>query len=160
MQATPFGTVTSEAELRELLVTASRIVYRLGLVDYLGHISARVAGTERVLIKPRHSPSVHGLDTLTPDRMVVINLDGELIEGREEPPSERFIHSEIYRARSDVLSVCHTHQPISTLMGIVGLPILPLTHVEAPLLERPAPTFPSAELVVNRELGRRLAEAL
>src|SRR5205823_6370658 len=149
MQATPFGTVTSEAELRELLVTASRIIYRLGLVDYPGHISARLADSSRVLIKPRHSPNVHGLDTLTPERMVVIDLDGNLIEGEEEPPSERFIHTEIYRARPDALSVCHTHQPISTVMGIVGLPILPLTHVEAPLLERPVPTFPSAELVVN-----------
>jgi L-ribulose-5-phosphate 4-epimerase len=149
-----------EAELRELLATASRILHHQGLVDYLGHASARIPGTERVLIKPRHSAGVHGLHTMTADRMVVIDLEGKLLEGREEPPSEVFIHTEIYRARPDVLSVIHTHQPMATLLGVVGLPILPLLHVAAALVERPVPTFPCAELVVNPELGRALAEAL
>jgi L-ribulose-5-phosphate 4-epimerase len=155
-----FNQTLSEAELRQLLATASRILYHQGLVDYLGHASARVHGTDRVLIKPRHSPGVHGLNMVTAERMVVIGLDGQLLEGEEEPPSERFIHTEIYRARPDVGSVVHTHQPMSTLMGIVGLPILPLLHVEAPLAERPVPTFPCAELVVSPELGQRLAASL
>jgi L-ribulose-5-phosphate 4-epimerase len=146
-QGSRFNQAPSEAELRELLATASRILYQQGLVDYLGHASARIPGTDRVMIKPRHSAGVHGLNTMTPERMVVIDLDGRLLQGQEEPPSERFIHTEIYRARADVLSVVHTHQPISTLMGIVSLPILPLLHV-------------GAELVVNPQLGRRLAEAL
>jgi L-ribulose-5-phosphate 4-epimerase len=159
-EASPFNQAPSEAALRELLATASRILYQQGLVDYLGHASARIPGTDRVMIKPRHSPGVHGLNTMTPERMVVIDLDGRLLEGQEEPPSERFIHTEIYRARADVMSVVHTHQPISTLMGIVSLPILPLLHVGAPLVEQPIPTFPCAELVVNPQLGRRLTEAL
>ena len=154
------GQQPSEAELRELLATSCRILYKLGLSDYLGHPSARIEGTERVLIKPKHSPKVRGMDTMTADQVVVIDLDGDLLEGEEEPPSERFIHTEIYRARPDVLSVVHTHQPISTLLGIVGLPILPILHVQAPLVERPVPTFPCAELIVNQELGRGVAEAL
>ncbi len=150
----------SEGELRELLATSCRILYRLGLSDYLGHPSARVPGTDRVLIKPKHSPRVRGMDTMTADQMVAIDLDGNLLEGEEQPPSERFIHTEIYRARPDVLSVVHTHQPVSTAFGIAGLPILPITHVEAPLLEQPVPTFPCAELIVNGELGRGVAGAL
>src|SRR5919205_921938 len=150
-----------ERELRALLATSCRILYRLGLSDYLGHPSVRVAGTERVLIKPKHSPTVRRLDDMTPERMVAIDLDGNLLEGEEQPPSERFIHTEIYRARPDVLSVVHTHQPISTLAGIVGLPILPVLHVAAPLVEQqPVPTFACAELVVNPQLGAGLAEAL
>lgn len=148
------------ADLRALVATSCRILYRLGLSDYLGHPSARVPGTNRVVIKPKHSPRVRGMDTMRPDQMVVIDLDGNLLEGEEIPPAERFIHTEIYRARPDALSVVHTHQPISTLMGVVGLPILPILHVEAPLVERPVPTFPCAELVVTPELGRGVAEAL
>src|SRR5918911_3272398 len=151
----------SEQELRELLATSCRILYRLGLSDYLGHPSARVPGTDRVLIKPKHSPTVRRLDDMTPERMVAIDLDGKLVEGDEQPPSERFIHTEIYRARPDVVSVVHTHQPISTLCGIVELPILPLMHVQAALVEQqPVPTFACAELVVNPSLGQRLATAL
>ena len=156
----PSAAAPSESELRELLATSCRILYNLGLSDYLGHPSARVAGTERVIIKPKHSPKVRGLDTMTADQMVVIDFDGNLIEGEEQPPSERFIHTEIYRARPDVLSVVHTHQPMATLCGLVDLPILPILHVQAPLVERGVPTFPCAELIVNQELGRGTAEAL
>jgi L-ribulose-5-phosphate 4-epimerase len=150
----------TERELRELLTTSCRILYRLGLSDYLGHPSVRLPGGDRVLIKPKHSPTVRRLDDMTPDRMVAIDLDGNLVSGEERPPSERFIHTEIYRARPDVVSVVHTHQPMSTLCGIVGLPILPLLHVQAALVERPVPTYPHAMLITDRELGRGVAEAL
>lgn len=157
---TPATPHTVEAELRELLATACRILYRLGLSDYLGHPSARLPGTDRVLIKPKHSPRVRGFDRVTADMMVLVDLDGNLLEGQDPPPAERFIHTEIYRARPDVQAVVHTHQPIATLLGVVGQPILPILHIESPLVERPVPTFPCAELVVNADLGRALAEAL
>src|SRR5918912_2197867 len=149
-----------ERELRELLATSCRILYRLGLSDYLGHPSVRVPGTDRVLIKPKHSPTVRRLDDMTPERMVAIDLDGKLVEGDEQPPSERFIHTEIYRARPDVVSVVHTHQPISTLCGVVGLEILPLMHVQAALVARPVPTYPHAFLITDSRLGREVAAAL
>lgn len=150
----------SEQELRGLLATSCRILYRLGLSDYLGHPSARVAGTDRVIIKPKHSLRVRGMDRMTAEMMVVIDLDGSLVEGDEIPPSERFIHTEIYRARPEVLSVVHTHQPMSVLCGSVGLPILPILHVEAPHVERSIPTLPLAELIVTPEAGRLVADAI
>jgi ribulose-5-phosphate 4-epimerase/fuculose-1-phosphate aldolase len=100
------------------------------------------------------------MDTMTPDRVVVVDLDGNLLEGDEIPPSEVFIHTEIYRARPDVLSVVHTHQPMATLCGIVGLPILPVLHIAGPLVERGVPVWPCAKLVTDRELGAAQAMAL
>src|SRR5205814_10362772 len=115
----------------------------------------------RILIKPKHSPRIRCMDTMGPDDMTVIDLDGVLLEGEHEPPSERFIHTEIYRARPDVVSVVHTHQPMATLLGIVELPILPLLHVEAAVVEQqPLPIFACAELVVSAEQGARVAQAL
>ena len=152
--------MTAAQQQRDLLATACHILYRLGLSDYLGHPSIRL-DEHRVLIKPKHSPRVRGMDTMRPDDMVVIDLAGRLVEGDHEPPSERFIHTEIYRARPEVASVVHTHQPMATLLGIVGMPILPLLHLESPLVERqPVPLFPCAELIVSSEQGRRVAEAL
>jgi ribulose-5-phosphate 4-epimerase/fuculose-1-phosphate aldolase len=149
-----------EQAQRELLATACRILYKLGLSDYLGHPSVRL-DANRVLIKPKHSPKVRGMDTMQPDDMVAIDLDGKLLEGGDEPPSERFIHTEIYRARPDVVSVVHTHQPMATLLGIVGMPILPLLHVESSVVEQqPVPIFACAELIVSPDQGRRVAEAL
>jgi len=147
-------------EQRALLATACHILYKLGLSDYLGHPSVRL-DAERVLIKPKHSPKVRGMDTMRAEDMSVIDLDGQLVEGEHEPPSERFIHTEIYRARPDVVSVVHTHQPMATLLGIVELPILPLLHVESVVVEQqPVPIFACAELIVSSLQGRRVAQAL
>jgi ribulose-5-phosphate 4-epimerase/fuculose-1-phosphate aldolase len=150
----------NDAEQRELLATSCHILYKLGLSDYLGHPSARL-DAERVLIKPKHSPKIRGMDTMGPADMVVIDLDGNLIEGEHAPPSERFIHTEIYRARPDVWSVVHTHQPMATLLGIVSMPILPLLHVDSMVLDGGnVPIWACAELVVTRAQGEQLADAL
>ena len=50
----------TEAELRQLLTDSCRILFRLGLVDYMGHPSLRIPGTEHVLIKPQHSRRIRG----------------------------------------------------------------------------------------------------
>jgi ribulose-5-phosphate 4-epimerase/fuculose-1-phosphate aldolase len=149
------------SELREQVAQAGGILHHLGLVDYLGHCSARIPGTDRIVIKPMHSPRTRSPERLGPADMVVIDLDGELVEGAERPPSERFIHTEIYRARPDVHAVVHTHQPSSTLLGVVGAPLLPLLHVQSVLTDGGRiQAWPHSRLVTTPELGRRLAAAL
>jgi ribulose-5-phosphate 4-epimerase/fuculose-1-phosphate aldolase len=155
-----------EDRLRELLAAAHRVVYHQGLVDYLGHCSARVPGTDRVLIKPKHSPRVRSLGDLAPEDMVVIDMDGNLLEAGaagdgERPPAECFIHTEIYRARPEVSAVVHTHQPAGTLLGVIGAELLPVLHVPSVLTDGGnIGTWPCPLLVNSPELGRRLATAL
>jgi ribulose-5-phosphate 4-epimerase/fuculose-1-phosphate aldolase len=150
-----------EAQLRELVATAGRILYQQGLTDYLGHCSARVPGTDRVVIKPKHSKTVRSPGELGADDMIVIDLDGNLLEGDDAPPSECFIHTEIYRARPDVHAVVHTHQRAATLLGVVGAKLLPVLHVPAVLTDGGnMPTWPCPVLVTRPELGRKLADAL
>jgi ribulose-5-phosphate 4-epimerase/fuculose-1-phosphate aldolase len=93
--------------------------------------------------------------------MVVIDLDGNLVEGSDQPPSERFIHTEIYRARADVTAVVHTHQEASTVLGVIGAELLPVLHVPAVLTGGgDAATWPCPLLVETPDLGRQLAAAL
>jgi ribulose-5-phosphate 4-epimerase/fuculose-1-phosphate aldolase len=147
--------------LRELVAAAGRVLHQQGLADYLGHSSARIPGTDRVIIKPKHSANVRSPASLGPGDMAVIDLDGKLIEGREQPPSERFIHTEIYRARPDVTAVVHTHQESSTVLGVIGADLLPVLHVPAVLTGGgDIATWPSPLLVETPELGRQLADAL
>jgi ribulose-5-phosphate 4-epimerase/fuculose-1-phosphate aldolase len=151
----------TEAELRELVATAGQILYRQGLTDYLGHCSARVPGTDRVVIKPKHSKTVRSPGQLGPTDMIVIDLDGNLVEGSDAPPAECFIHTEIYRARPDVQAVVHTHQRAATLLGVVGAELLPVLHVPAVLTDGGTmPAWPCPLLVTGPELGRKLAAAL
>ncbi|MCC6177311.1 MAG: class II aldolase/adducin family protein [Chloroflexi bacterium] len=159
-QAVTAGGSADEQQLRERVTTASRVLYRLGLTDYMGHASARVPGSGRILIKPRHSQKMRAMNELTPERVIVVDIDGNLLEGDEPPPSEKVIHTEIFRARPDVGGVVHTHQTLATVFGIVGKPILPILHVEAPLVAAPIPIYPSAEMVITREDGAELARVL
>jgi L-ribulose-5-phosphate 4-epimerase len=150
----------TERELRELAAQAGQVLAALGLVDYLGHASARIEGTEHVVIKPKHSVRTRGMGTLGPDDMVVVDLDGKLVDGAAAPPAEVFLHTEIYRARPDVAAVVHTHQPAATLAGVLGVPIRPVLHVPATYVSADPPTWPHAVLVDTPERGRQLAAAL
>ena len=148
-------------QLRELVATAGRILYQQGLSDYLGHCSARVGDTDRVVIKPKFSTKTRGMYSLRAADMVVVDLDGQLVEGQERPPAEVFIHTEIYRARLDVRAVVHTHQPTSTLAGVIGAELHPVLHVPSVLTDGGhIATWPCPLLVTTPERGRQLASAL
>lgn len=149
------------SELRDQVAEAGGILHRLGLVDYLGHCSARIPDSDHVVIKPKHSPRTRSPERLGPEDMVVIDLNGELVEGTEQPPSERFLHTEIYQARPDVRAVVHTHQPASTVLGVLGTPLRPVLHVQSVLTDGGRiGTWPHSRLVTTPELGRALASAL
>jgi ribulose-5-phosphate 4-epimerase/fuculose-1-phosphate aldolase len=152
--------MSSEAELRELVARAGQILSRLGLADYLGHTSARSPQPGRVVVKPKHSPRIRGMHSLTAREMVVVDLDGRLVEGDDPPPAEVFIHTEIYRARPDVMAVVHTHQRAATLMGVMGAPILPILHVESTFVSEDVPVWPCPLLVTSSRLGAELVAAL
>ena len=155
------GMSVTEHELRELVATAGSVLQHQGLTDYLGHCSARVPGSDRVIIKPKHSKRIMSPAALGPDDMAVIDLDGNLLEGSDLPPSERFIHTEIYRARPDVMAVVHTHQRAATLLGIIGADLLPVLHVPSVLTDGGAvATWPCPVLVTSPGLGRQLAAQL
>ncbi|MCL6562432.1 MAG: class II aldolase/adducin family protein [Firmicutes bacterium] len=146
-------------ELKEKIALGCRILGKLGLSDYLGHISARVPGTEYVLIKP--SGLDHGsLTKMTADKVVMVDYDGHRVEGTTRPPGETMLHLEILRARPDVGAVVHTHQPLATVFGDQEKPILPMQGVMAAVVARPIPIYRSSRKVMTREQGAEVARTL
>jgi L-ribulose-5-phosphate 4-epimerase len=81
-----------------------------------GNISARVPGTELMVIKP----SGVKYDDLTPDSMVVLTLDGAVVDGSLAPSSDTATHAHVYRAMPDVGGVVHTHSPYATAWAATG----------------------------------------
>jgi ribulose-5-phosphate 4-epimerase/fuculose-1-phosphate aldolase len=151
----------SEDDLRELVALAGRVLYQQGLADYLGHCSARVPGTDRIVIKPKHSTRVHSLGSLRAADMIIVDLGAAQLGSGEPPPAETRLHTEIYRARPDVGAVVHTHQTSSTLLGVIGADLLPVLHIPAVLTAGGSiATWPCPLLVNTPELGRSLAAAL
>jgi L-ribulose-5-phosphate 4-epimerase len=81
-----------------------------------GNISARVAGTDLMVIKP----SGVKYDDLTPESMVVLTLDGTVVAGDLAPSSDTATHAYVYRAMPDVGGVVHTHSAYATAWAARG----------------------------------------
>ena len=115
-------------ELREQVALANRLLHHYGLTSYLGHASARIPGTDHIIIKGRPHVS---MDRVRPQDLMIMDLEGNVVEASQEYSArvgEWPIHTEVYKARPDVGSVVHTHQKWCTIFGIAGRPVLPVQH--------------------------------
>lgn len=86
-----------------------------------GNVSGRDPETGLVVIKP----SGVMYEALAPENMVVVDLDGKVVEGDLKPSSDTATHLYIYRRRPDVGGVVHTHSTFATAFAAVGEPIPP-----------------------------------
>jgi L-ribulose-5-phosphate 4-epimerase len=90
---------------------------RWGLVAWTsGNVSARVPGADLMVIKP----SGVEYDDLTPQSMVVVTLDGEVVDGDRKPSSDTGAHAYVYRMMPEVGGVVHTHSPYATAWAARG----------------------------------------
>jgi ribulose-5-phosphate 4-epimerase/fuculose-1-phosphate aldolase len=142
--------------LKEQLALACRILANERLFDQSGHISARHPDGDRLLIHP-HGTSRYEVQ---PRHLLVVDFDGNVVEGDDRAPSEVFIHTQVYRARPDIQSVCHTHSRMATVLSIAGRDIMPVTNYAAFLGPGPVPTYPDPRLVRTGAQGDALARAL
>ncbi|HET9667814.1 MAG TPA: class II aldolase/adducin family protein, partial [Desertimonas sp.] len=99
------------AALREEVAALHRELVRYGLVVWTaGNISARVPGADLLVIKP----SGVSYDELSPENMVVCDLDGNVVEGENRPSSDTGASAYIYRHLPAVGGVVHTHSTYAT----------------------------------------------
>ena len=99
-------------ELRKAVCDANIELQKQNLVIYsFGNVSAIDRATSAVAIKP----SGVSYDQLTPDRMVILDLDGNIIEGALKPSSDTPTHLELYRNFEAIGGICHTHSPCATM---------------------------------------------
>lgn len=139
---------------KQMLVDALLMLERAGIIDFNGHFSCRVPGTDLLLINSGKSVR----SALTVADIVSIDLDGKLVDGDAVPPMEFHIHAEIYRSRPDVNAVVHTHPLWSTLFSMAGLPVLPVIMQAAVL--GPIRLFEKTASINTRPLAEELAGVL
>jgi L-ribulose-5-phosphate 4-epimerase len=84
-----------------------------------GNVSGRDPESNLVVIKP----SGYSFEELTPEHMVVVDMEGDVIEGDLIPSVDTDTHLYIYRYRADVFGVAHTHSPYATSFAALGQPI-------------------------------------
>ena len=95
-------------DLKKELLACARRAYTIGLqTGNGGNLSARATGTDKVVIKG----SGHSFSECTMDNLVTVNLDGEILEGPGKPSREIKTHLAIYRMKTDVYGIFHSHSP-------------------------------------------------
>ena len=141
--------------MKERIALATRMLASEGIVGSSGHVSMRIPGTDRVLV----GPSDVSRDVITPEDVVLVDLESRQLEGNRKRPDETEIHTGIYRARADVMSIVHTHPIYSVVFSVIKKPILPV-HMHGAIFADGVPVFDSVGHINTRELGDGLARAL
>ncbi len=109
----------NERALRQQIVEVGRRLYARGYTaSNDGNISARLDGG-RLLMTPKNVCK----GFMTPEMMVVTDLDGTKIAGDRDPSSEMQMHLEVYRQRADARAVVHAHPPTATGFAVAGIPL-------------------------------------
>lgn len=142
------------AQLKEEVWKLHLELPRNGLVVWTGgNISARDQESGLVVIKP----SGVLYDELRPEHMVVVNLEGDIVEGKLKPSSDTGSHLYIYRHRPDVNGVVHTHSPYATAFAALGQSIPVYLTAIADEFGGPIPCAGFA-LIGGEEIGRQVIE--
>jgi L-ribulose-5-phosphate 4-epimerase len=120
-----------------------------------GNVSLRDSESGLVLIKP----SGLKYEELTPESMVLVDMDGNVVEGDKKPSSDTASHLYIYRHRADVNGVVHTHSPYATAFAAVGRPIPVVLTAIADEFGGPIPCGGFA-LIGGEEIGKIVVESI
>jgi L-ribulose-5-phosphate 4-epimerase len=142
--------------IREQLVELHALLPRYELVVWTGgNVSARDPETGLVAIKP----SGVSYEELTPASMVVLDLDGTVVEGDHKPSSDTYSHLYIYRQRPDVNGIVHTHSRYATAFAAVGrsIPVYLTAQADEFGGEIPCAGF---SLIGDDSIGRLVVEGI
>jgi ribulose-5-phosphate 4-epimerase/fuculose-1-phosphate aldolase len=153
-------------ELREKVAVSCRILAMEGLVDdILGHVSARIPGTDAMWIRCR-SLQEEGVRYTKFDAIRQTNFDGKGPHKGEQyqVPNELPIHGEIYKKRSDIGCVIHAHPKEVLICGITELELRPIFGAFNIRAMRMAlegiPVFPRSYLVNRPALATPMIEIM
>ena len=143
-------------DVREQVARLHAELIRYGLVVWTaGNVSARVPGRELMVIKP----SGVDYDDLTPDRMVVCDLDGRPVDGALAPSSDCAAHAYVYRAMPEVGGVVHTHSTYASAWAARGEPIPCVLTAMADEFGGEIPIGPFA-LIGGDDIGKGIVSTL
>jgi ribulose-5-phosphate 4-epimerase/fuculose-1-phosphate aldolase len=165
-QTAPASAGPPDSKLIEDLVAAGRILADHGLLDGWGHVSIRHDKDSNRYLMSRGLSA----ELVTAKDIIEFDLDSRPVDTHGLPMSElfteRYIHGEIYKLRSDVMAVVHTHAPSLIAFGDTNVALKPMYH-RAAFIAFGIPVFEIREkagmtdmLIRNMTLGHDLAETL
>ncbi|MGI6643282.1 MAG: L-ribulose-5-phosphate 4-epimerase [Bacillota bacterium] len=137
-------------DLRRRVWQANLMLPKNNLVTMTsGNVSARDVETGLVVIKPSGVP----YETMSPEDIVVVDLEGNVVEGDLKPSVDCPTHLYVYRHRPDVNGIVHTHSPYATAFAALGRPIPVCLTAIADEFGGPIPVGPYCP-VGEEEIGK------
>jgi L-ribulose-5-phosphate 4-epimerase len=150
------ATAAAVARTRSEVCDLHAVLVRSNLVAWTsGNVSARVPGSELLVIKP----SGVSYGDLTPESMVVCDLDGNPVDSEYSPSSDTATHSYVYRHMPEVGGVVHTHSSYATAWAARGEAIPCVITAMADEFGGEIPVGPFA-LIGSDEIGRGIVATL
>ena len=147
---------SSDEMMRTQVAACTRLLNMTGILHYAGHVSARVPGKDQIYIQTYSESRAE----VTPDSILRVDFDGNVIEGDGRPPIELVIHTAIYRARADVGAVVHNHMELATVFTFVEGAELQLVDFHAARWASGIPTLRVVGHVKTEADGEKMVEAL
>ncbi|MFI7641787.1 L-ribulose-5-phosphate 4-epimerase [Nonomuraea sp. NPDC049400] len=142
--------------IRKIVADLHAELVRYNLVVWTaGNVSGRIPGEDLFVIKP----SGVSYDELTPENMVVCDLDGNLVEGEHSPSSDTAAHAYVYRNMPDVGGVVHTHSTYASAWAARGEAIPCVLTAMADEFGGEIPVGPFA-LIGDDSIGQGIVETL
>lgn len=141
--------------LKKKVCEANKLLQRQGLVKFTwGNASEIDRETGVIVIKP----SGVSYEKLTPEMMVLVDLNGNVVEGDMKPSTDTAIHIELYKAFADIGGIAHTHSKWATIMAQAGADIMPYGATHADTFYGAIPcTMPlDEEYITGEEYERRI----
>ena len=142
-------------QAKELVIEAGKELIETGLIARTwGNISCRISDTQFVI-----TPSGRAYETLTPEEIVLVNIEDLEYEGEIKPSSEKGIHAACYKLRPEIGFVIHTHQVNASIVSALGMDI---NHVEGENAEIIGSNIPLASygLPGTKKLRKGVIEAI
>jgi L-ribulose-5-phosphate 4-epimerase len=140
--------------LKKTVCEANKALKEHGLVKWTsGNVSYRIPGKNLVIIKPS---GVH-FDELTPEQMVIVDLEGHTVEGWLKPSVDTASHLYVYRVRPDIHSIVHTHSPFATSFALRGTGIPTYSTTAANIFANGVPCSGFAA-IGEEEIGKQIVE--
>jgi ribulose-5-phosphate 4-epimerase/fuculose-1-phosphate aldolase len=153
-------------QLRKKVVLSCRIMGDRGVTrGSFGHVSARIPGSERILIKSK-GPKEEALEFTTDKDIITIDIKGNVLQAPKglDAPQETAMHLAVYRARPEIMSVIHAHPDWVVALTASEKPLVPIYAAYNPpglrLWLEGIPIYPRSVTIVDDELGEDLMKVM
>uniref|UniRef100_A0A7C3MKH6 L-ribulose-5-phosphate 4-epimerase n=1 Tax=Dictyoglomus thermophilum TaxID=14 RepID=A0A7C3MKH6_DICTH len=121
-----------------------------------GNVSGRDFETGYIVIKP----SGVKYEDLTPEKMVVVDIEGNIVEGDLKPSVDTLSHLVVYKGRKDIGGIVHTHSPYATSFALLGKPIPVYLTSHADYFGEEIPVARYASPLPLEDVGNALLEVI